>query len=250
MELGNPQHLARLKSTAPALNRGLAIMTMLNQNSPLSLENLNSQLNLPKASLFRLLQTLQTSGMIRKNPDKAYEPLWSLSPLHDASTLLRQHLEKNMPALAHKTSCTAEWYEPHPEGLKLLLQFHPDNEARVQAKPGFIRPWQVEFEAVARLGHAFCPTSTNPTSTSLYTSNGKLTRIGSKEISRLLKLATTQKTATDLAFNTNGVRRTAAVALHQKKFIGVLALAETYHFKKTNPLKTQLPELQKILAHL
>lgn len=73
MKLADPIHFCRSASTAPALNRGLAALGLLGEDgSPLSLESLAARLSLPKASLFRLLDTLQNLGLVRQAEDEFF----------------------------------------------------------------------------------------------------------------------------------------------------------------------------------
>lgn len=73
MKLTDPIHFCRSASTAPALNRGLAALGLLGEEgSPLSLESLAARLGLPKASLFRLLDTLQNLGLVRQAEDEFF----------------------------------------------------------------------------------------------------------------------------------------------------------------------------------
>jgi DNA-binding IclR family transcriptional regulator len=232
MELKNPRSLAQARSPAPALSRGLALLLRLGSRAPLPLENLAEDLGLPKASAYRLLCTLEAGGLVRKRPDKYYEPLWKLQPLEDPSFLFRQDVEKKMGSLCKKTGCTVEWYEPSQEGMRLVAQSHPDRELRVQAQPGFLRSWNGEFEAVARLGHAFAPQAPSLRAPSLYVADGVLKKLPAKKAALLLAAARRHKTAQDLPFNVNGVRRSAAAAFSGSHFQGVLSLAETFSFNQ------------------
>lgn len=234
----NPLALAQANTTAPALNRGLAVLAALDGHSPLSLESLCSKLHLPKASVFRLLGTLQEIGMVRKTPEKTYEALCVLRPLANASSLFRERVENRMAGLCKNTGCTVEWYEPTADGMKLVEQVNPEVELRVQAKPGFLRKWKGEFDAVARLGYAFDPQAPLLESLQTYVSNGVLKNISPKSARALLNEARQSHCAADLHYNTNGVRRFAAAALENGQFRGVLALAEAVHFSR--PVSTDL----------
>lgn len=249
MEFLDPQRLRQLPSSAPALTRGLALWVTLCQESPLSLEELAARLQLPKASAFRLLESLRDLGLIRKLANKQFEPLWAPRPLEDDRQIFRQALEARMERLARETNCTVEWYEPHPEGLTLVIQNHPDSEVRVQARPGFLRRWDSEFEAVTRLGFAFAKSAPKIHSAQLPTANGVLRNLKGRELSRLLAEAREDQTASDAAFNTNGVRRCAAAVRDEATgdFRGVLAIAETFHFSRRSRQKDFLTSLQNAL---
>jgi DNA-binding IclR family transcriptional regulator len=232
MKLGDEHFLCHTDTPAPALNRGLAVLMSLVDEAPLSLEVLTSRLELPKASVFRLLRTLESIGAVRRRSDKRYEPLWALQPLHAEPDLLHQQLDTIMPKLSLETGCTVEWYEPVVNGMKLLKQSHPDPESRVTAEPGYLREWNLELEAVCRLGLAFSPSAPKSASRKLfhYCKNGVTEPVPAAQSKALIQRARTAQATADNAYNSNGVRRYAAAVLHQQQFMGVLALAERYHF--------------------
>lgn len=228
-------HLHLAATPAPALSRGLAILAALGEQGPLSLESLAGSLRLPKASVFRLLETLRRIGMVRKNSDKTYAPLHRLQPLADARTGYRDAVIARMAALCASTGCTAEWYEPCAEGMRLVHQVNPDTELRVQARPGFLRAWRVEFEAVARLGHAFAAEAPAVSATSMYVAHGELKPLPAAKVRALLADARKIRAAQDTAYNTNGVRRHAVAAVGPDGLVGVLAIAECHRFGANRP---------------
>lgn len=249
MKLGDPIFFSGCATPAPALNRGLAILRMLGERSPLSLEYLSSHLKLPKASVFRLLDTLEKTGTVRKTAEKLYEPLWALQPLESDPLAFRHQIERRIKALPAETNCSAEWYEPTPEGMKLVLQELPHTELCVKAKPGFLRDWDTEFEAVARLGQAFAKEAQPLSHSKLYARNGELQKISTRKIRALTEEARRTSVAYDEAFNNNGVRRFAAAAIDERtgNFLGVLALAEAYRFSDLPPPSFHLTHLEKTL---
>lgn len=246
----NPLSFSQAHTTAPALSRGLAVLAALNGHPPVSLESLSKTLRLPKASVFRLLGTLQEIGLVRKTQGKSYEALWVLRPLADSGSLFRERVIKTMAGLCQETGCTVEWYEPSPEGMKLGDQVNPDTELRVQAKPGFLRPWQGEFDAVSRLGHAFAPEAPSLQSLQTYVANGVLKNLPLKSARVSLHEARTSRCASDLHYNSNGVRRIAAAAFESEQFRGVLALAEAFPFSKTPRTEFYLETLRRALGKL
>ncbi|MGE9289368.1 MAG: hypothetical protein ACQKBT_00170, partial [Puniceicoccales bacterium] len=121
----------------------------------------------------------------------------------------------------------------------------PNSELCVKAKPGFLRDWDTEFEAVSRLGQAFYPAASPIQKSTLYKRNGHLETITTDEIRELTAAARADGVTYDSAFNNNGVRRYAAAAIDEStgNFLGVLALAEGFRF-------TDLPEPSFHLNHL
>jgi DNA-binding IclR family transcriptional regulator len=243
-----PRHLCELETPAPALNRGLGVLALLGREAPLTLEALGTRLDLPRGSLFRLLETLVAAGLVRKTPEKLYEPRWMLAPLAEGTTPFRQRIAGRLPELARETGCTAEWYEPCAEGMSLVLQEHPETETRVVVKPGYLRLWGVEFEAVTRLGYAFAPQAPRLEPMPLYTANGVKGIPSLRELDALLERDRAAGQAHDACFNTNGVRRHAAAALREGSFLGVVALAETVSFPARNRARAFLRCLASAVA--
>lgn len=225
---------SRIESQAPALSRGLAILQMLAQHPESSLEWITTELQLPKASVYRLLGTLEEMGMVHRAPDKRYSALWQLRPVHSPLESFRTALEAQLPQLAIDSQCTAEWYEPTDDGMQLVLQQNPDREVSLQARPGYLRDWKTELEAVTRLAHAFADQAPALSKSQHYVSNGKLESVTKAQIQKGIQAAKAARSAYDNAFNSNGVRRVAIAvfAPGSHSFLGILALAEVYHFSQ------------------
>jgi len=236
------------KTSAPALSRGLAVLATLGERSPCSLEALSSELSLPKASTLRLLDTLEAIGLIHRRPDKRYAPLWELQPVGDTRANFRQVLQRRMDDLCRKLGQTIEWYEAADDGMQLVLQSIPQTEVAVRARPGFIRDWSKEFEAVTRLGVAFAKQAPRVNTSTAYLANGQLQTLSKEQIQAQLASAESKKQAFDKAYNTNGVRRLAvAVFDSSDTFMGVLALAEVFRFGKRPSSTSLLNQLQSII---
>lgn len=244
----DPLFFCHAETPAPALGRGLAILAALGQDSPQSLESLVTRLKLPKASVFRLMATLETLGMVRRTPQKTYEPLWQLQPATDPLTLLRNRLEARMPALCEESRCTIEWYEPGPEGMRLVLQKNPESELCVKVRPGYVRPWGDELEAVSRLGYAFYPDAPDPVPMDHYPTNGEKHPLPLAKVRAQIALARREENAFDPAYNSNAVRRFAVAVIEDGQFSGVLALAEAYHFTQRPGADTRFRQLRSLLA--
>ncbi|HWL51414.1 MAG TPA: helix-turn-helix domain-containing protein [Chthoniobacteraceae bacterium] len=230
MKPPSAQHLRTIETAAPALNRGLALWMLLQEESPLTLEEMTARLSLPKASARRLLESLCRLGLIRRLADKRYEPLWALHSLRAPADRLREALAPRMAALCRESRHTVEWYEPTEEGLVLVLQELPDTEVHVKARPGFLRTWGDELEATITLGHALIPGAPLPKTMERHQENGVRRPLSPGAVASLLDEARQWKTATDNAFNTNGVRRAAVAMMEGERLLGVLALAEVFRF--------------------
>lgn len=233
-----PQTLS-IETSAPALERGLRLLQLLEGKLPMTLDQISREINTPKASTLRLLSTMEQMEIVRKNPDKHYQALYRLQPLQSPLEQFRDTLSTKMGTLVESTGCTVEWYEPTSEGMQLIQQTNPDTELCVQARPGYLRNWHTEFEAVICLGYAFAPQAPSIQKSHRYTANGILKPINRTDIQKRIRAAKSEQTAYDLPFNTNGVRRFAAAAFdaEHSTFLGVLAVAEVYHF--SNPQKPE-----------
>lgn len=238
-----------IESSAPALARGLCILQMLSESGSMPLEQLSRELNIPKASALRLLTTLEQMGTVRRDADKRYEALYRLQSIRSPIETFRYSLEAKMAHLVTATGCTVEWYEPTLEGMQLIRQSNPEVELCVQARPGFLRDWHSEFEAVARMGHAFASQAPKLSHSQLYRKNGVLESVDQRYIEHSIQKAKAECATYDDAFNTNGVRRfaTAAFASETNTFLGVLAIAEVYHFTNLADPKTILNQLKTTL---
>ncbi len=236
------------RGSAPALSRGLTLLHTLNQAPPYSLEALSARLNIPKASALRLLETLEANGLVHRRADKRYEPLYSLQPVGDLAANFRNTLQPQMAELSQRLGHTIEWYEPTDTGMMLVLQSVPQTEVQVVARPGFLRDWFTEHEAVTRLGFAYAKQAPTVQASQTYISNGKRHNLSNTEALAQVKAAKASGKTYDKAYNTNGVRRAAIAALQPRdRFHGVLAVAEAHRFdQRPSPLQL-LKELESIL---
>lgn len=244
MEIGP---LLSAETSAPALSRGLAVLLALEEGEPRALEDLTRALALPKASVFRLLETLQEIGLVQKTADKRYEALCALRPLRDQREVFRRRMSGKLPGLCAALSVTIEWYEPSAEGMVLIDQSIPEAEVRVQARPGFVRQWGGEFDAVARLGYAFDPAAPPPVGLRGHVRDGVLEALSAGMARRMRETARKEGTARDDFLNSNGVRRQALAVFDGAVFRGVLAAAEAARFPRAARGPDLFPALQSIL---
>ena len=243
--------MVSLETSAPALSRGFAILRALEVESPLSLEALASRLKLPKTSLFRLLETMQALGCVRKTADRKYEPLWVLRPLSDFQESFADRLITCMERLCKKTGCTIEWYEAAPEGLRMVRQELPDVEVCVKARPGHVCRWGPEFNAVAQIGYAFAKEAPTPQGGFYsYQTNGVQEKFTLASVRREIRAVKERGFAQDPAFNMNGVRRWAFPVQRESQFLGVLAIAEGVRFPQPDHSDDYPRLMQDLLKQL
>lgn len=215
---------------APALARGIEVLRLLDRKAELTLEQVAGFLPAyPKPSIFRILQTLAASGLVEKSPELRYRALQVLRPARTSRPDFAQRLAEIMTDLVEETGCTVEWFESTEEGMALRRQIHPRTEVRVHARPGFVRTWNSELDSVALMGYAFSPQAPQPADLGAYVKNGILGKPTSKEIRERITRARQKRSATDPAFNRNGVRRSSA-GVFCPEWCGVLTLAQAYLF--------------------
>src|SRR5690606_8873580 len=227
----------------PAFTRGLSVMRLLADRGPLAMEAVATSLSLPHSSAFRLLETLRTLGYAERDPARRYRLVWSFGPGEDASAAFTARLVASMERLADALGVTIEWYEPSDRGMELRRQCRPSHaEVRVFARPGFVRTWNTELDAVARLGHAFAPRAPAlKAGVHVGVRDGHTARIALREARALLAAARRRDTATDTIFNTNGVRRAAAVVRSPGgEFAGILAAAACISFDPKAPTPVRI----------
>jgi len=214
-----------------------------------SLEQLAREVAYPKPSLFRLLQTLIDCGMVEKTTQLRYFPLQILQPFQPETDLFPARLDHLMKEISSRTHATLEWFTPSENGLVLEKQEHPDSEVRVVARPGFLREWQGELDAVAMLGYAFAPEAPSYERGRAYIRNGGWENLEPEQARLHIERARERKVASDLAFNANGIRRTAA-AIFAPDWRGILSVAVAYRFDR-NPSSAQIEsQLLKALPTL
>lgn len=94
------------ESTRPirALNRGLAVLTQLNQLQRASINTLALAVKLPRTTTYRILETLRAAGYVtRDRKDDCYLPtimIRTLSAGYDREVVLEQHARPLLAALS------------------------------------------------------------------------------------------------------------------------------------------------------
>ncbi len=235
---------------SPALAQGLRLLQEPALREGETLEALSRGLGLPKSSVLRHLRTLEDLGCVRRLPDLRWQAqmrLVSASPLEDAGETMRRIL---MERVREETGWTVEWYRGTSEGMELRDQRLAEGEIRVVARPGYVRRWGEELDAVARLGYAFDPAAGQPEASFWgYRRNGQRTEWSAAQVHKQISEAAGKGWAADTAFNSNAVRRSALLVRHAGQYLGVLAVAEAFSFSETPPVSTTVKTLQSLLQH-
>lgn len=233
------QPVSKPKSAAPALERGLHILRVLNGGPSRSLEELAQQIGAPKSSTLRLLDTLAESGyVVRDEVSKRYRSAVIVLPEGDVNGQLLAVIDRELAALCECFSVTAEWYQPFPRHMTITRRREATgNPVWVRAQLGFTRSQDDEWEAVTRLAHALGHFTWEASARFRVYCGGRLGEWSAAEAARALEkelasgksLNLADRTAFDAEYNVNGIRRLAAAVVHRDgALLGVLALAESY----------------------
>lgn len=214
-----------------ALVRGLNVLKRLAAEPGLTLEQLVRKTGYPKTSLFRILQALTGEQMITRDRRGSYHPRVRLQFLSDPS--FEDVLRQAMQSLAATTGQTVEWYQTQKEGMRLLVRELPcDTEIGVQARVGFIRPWNEELDAVLCVGLAFLKPLTLVVDTSRFEGYQQpfvRSCIPAETAQARIAAAAATGVCRDDIANSNNVRRVAELVRHRDRPFGVLAVAEVVH---------------------
>lgn len=240
-----PAQMIDLRTAAPALVRGLAVLRHLDGADPLRADRVALELGLPRASAYRLLQTLEQCGCVETDAAGRYRAILGLRVVGKGGMGWEDLLEQAMAHLPGRIGLTVEWYLPTAAGMELVRQEHPRGESRVQAGPGFIRRWDGELDAVAVVGRAFLkgpPRLVGPLTR--YGADGVLAELGVPEARALIARARREGACSDCHFNSNGIRRHALPFPRREDPCGVIALAEAARFPNSPAPETVLQEFR------
>jgi len=234
----------------PGLARGLELLRHLATGAPRTLQELAAATGYPKASTLRMLETLRQAGVVRREEEtRRYRATARLLPLPEVARGFPEELAETLSALAGRSGFTAEWWEPTAEGMKLASRAEPPGgEVAVKARPGFLRRWQGELDAVACLGQAFAAGAPAPAAELWnYAAAGQRRRLTPKAIREAVRRAHATESAADAAWNSNGIRRLAAACRPATgpTLRGVLSLALTFR----PDLESRGPELAQELQN-
>lgn len=217
---------ATAASPAPALERGLRVLEILQGSPALTLEELAQSTDIPKASLLRLLETLQGTGYVRRLANKRYRSIKTIIDHKDRD--FDSVLQDTLRQLAQRCESTAEWYQRVDQGAEIRARYEPANcEVRVVANVGFIRKVPGELDAVAAV--LLADRVVDAGDFWVYDAAGQRLAIKPDDLSRRLVSAHERGWALDIHYNARGVRRMAHVVRDASgTLIGILALAESF----------------------
>lgn len=219
-------HSLSESSQAPALDRGITLMEVLTDHSPLNLEELSKYTSSPKSSLLRLLETLRTRGWVERDSEKKYLPLVKILK-REAPFDWRQEMESELSSLAREIGLTVEWYDIKETRAVITWRYEPDGPLiQVKAKVGYSRGVKGEIDAVAQV-LLKCTNMKAGEGIWIYR-NGDEVPISKKQLEDCLQREE-EHVGCDMEYNTNGVRRIAfGVRSKAGKLLGIIALAEGF----------------------
>ncbi len=232
------------KSPAPALEKGIRVLTRLTDCGPQNLETISKELSEPKASILRYLDTLISLDLIERDPvSKEYSSKIAIIRRDDSDRNLYGKVQHLLNSLVEKTFRTAEWYVFDKNRMLLTQRAEPrDAFIRVIAQIGFERKIDKEFEAVTRIAILNLGIKINNQKFWIY-KNGTREYLSKDACNEILQKDMKNGYALDLDYNCNGVRRYAAPKFDNGKFAGVVALAENF----TPDADQQVQNISKIL---
>lgn len=238
-----------MQTETPALQHGIAILMQLERDGPATIPELLRVSGIPRSSLLRYLQTLESLGMVGRDSDRRWRARMRLLPVPSPDVAFGEIRRGLMEEAARRTGLTVEWYRGQAEGMALLDQTLSDGDVRVVARPGFLRRWGEEVDAVLRLGYAADPSAPAVSGSFWrYSRNGHRRSLAEATVRRAVRMAAREGVAADSAFNSNTIRRAAAVARHGGSYQGVLALAEPFRFEALYS-PSELTRILKDLLH-
>jgi len=195
-----------MRTEVPALARGVGILERV-CGRPADARALSSALNVPLASLYRILNQLQESGLLRQDSSGRFYPGYGLLRFGYGARMHSHLLETARPVLQQIARATGQMTElTVPSGqshfMKLEVWLTADAPARLRSRSG----QTVEISNRNALGKAYL----------IFGSPGRLAK-------QLKQMAATQ--AERLERQIDKVRRDGFVAMEQNRPPGIARLA-------------------------
>ena len=128
----NPEDFKSLQSktnkkTIRALERGIAVLDIINKIGPTSLKSIYEESTLPRPTLLRILHTLEQTGLIRRGlGDGLYRPTFKLEKMainrHDETDLLAEIAAPTINSLSEHISWPSDLAVLSKEGPFMVLK--------------------------------------------------------------------------------------------------------------------------------
>lgn len=241
-----------IKSSAPALTRGLDVLDVLSDGRSYALYELSDRIGVPKASLLRLLHTLRERRLTVRDADGRYRGLCRIVSLDPTGGPSGPEVEAILRELSRATGETAEWFVRAVDGALLVQQAEPrEQEIRVVARIGFLRAWVGELDAVNTLAWAGnWSEQTPPKGCWVYDANTKQKALSVSEARRRIAQAVESGESFDTCTNPNGVSRAARGVFRGGHLAGIVSVASFEGRKRSGHVDRFLPELAEAARRL
>jgi len=216
---------------APALARGIQLLRLLGEQGATSLEELSKRLKLPKSSLLRLAETLQSLDLVERRPDKKFTALAVLRPNSQQEERRRSLIANWLDARAADSGSTQEWYEWTRERTALEIvqrREPPTGDVVVRARQGFSRVLNGELEAVSQVALAFegVPPSADHWQWGMDAAG--MAQVPVTDPRAVLESVKRAGFGCDTGYNIHGVRRLAFPIMTGAHLVAIAAVALTF----------------------
>jgi len=212
---------------APALTRGLRLVTILSSEGACSLDRLAKITGWPKASVLRLLRALINAGVAeREVSTKRYRALLRFIPGDTREQRLRQKCHNHVTWLATCAKQPVEVYAYNTTGMTMVDRAAPEHTTLpVIARLGHTRP-RLELDAVNQIAFACIGDKPMPPGNYHAYAEQKKIVLTPEAVDRIIATVAQRGVASDVGVNRNHVRRFAAPLRNQHgDCIGALAIA-------------------------
>lgn len=209
-----------MKSTAPALSGGLALLRAL-ESGPASLEVLAGSCGLAKATALRLLRTLAGEGLAEQGADRRWR---GLARIETGTADTQARRKACLEDLARRSRRIVEVYRVDGETAVLEDRCEPpDCAVTLRAGIGYVRD-RSEVEAVAQCLRAFGGPSRSKAKAWVWRDRREAP-LTARQLKDLVAACLAEGIGRDVEANSFGVRRCAVPIRNGGRLVAILALA-------------------------
>lgn len=233
-----------MKHKAPAVHQAIEIMEQLAQANPLTLGEIAEKTGFSKATILRLLDTLEEHNWIKKlKTEKSYIPTVTIRPTEETTENIEEQIQSVLDNLCANTNHTVEWYKINNKYGEITQRSEPSGRiVNIKAQLGFRRIFSSELEAVARIAmvhnQADCKGNEPKAGYTIYKA-GKLIHISLDKAEKIIKATPKTKATYDKEWNSNGIRRHAVgVKQPDKNLAGILSIATAFTPQADSKIKS------------
>ena len=238
------------RDDAPALSRGIAVLTQLNADGACSLERLAKTSGWPKSSVARILKSLERLGLVKRDPvSRHYGAVCRLVRNNAHEGGLRSVAIRVMVPVAREARQTVELYafdqSRFATSLVMIDRCEPeDSVTHVRARIGDHRNL-AELDALARLVRAFAGVKAPAGGHWVWCGDVKRP-LPASAAAALIREAKANRMALDTGINPHGVFRYAVPLVESTgRLLGALAIAQLCTLNDKAPPDENLAALIK-----